>query len=489
MDKINKKARFLGRVILKIQSILSNCMSSVRVRFAPSPTGFFHIGSARTALFNWLYARHTGGAFILRIEDTDKERNSEAFLNLIYESLTWLGLNWDEGPKYGNNGGGDFGPYRQSERGTIYRAHVDKLLAAGRAYEKDGAIWFKLPGERYEVFDEHRKKTVEKVKLPPVVIDDQIRGRVERVEDEDFVIVRSDGNPVFHLVNVVDDIAMNVTHIIRGEDHLSNTSKHVQLYEGFGAKPPAFAHIPLILKQNGPGKMSKRDQGALIEEYQRRGYLPEALVNFLSLLGWNPGGDREKMPIAEIVRLFDLPGVNQSNARFDDKKLAHMNMAYLLELPADAFVAKAREFFAKHSAGHATGAAWAADDAYFRAVMLLAQPKVKGVEELPAYAGYFFVEDFPIDPKVRDKVMAKGEPKARLRELADGLKTADLGSDTAIEETMKAVATQHGLAFGDYQAVTRLALSGTNVGPSITGMIRVLGRERVLRRIEKFLAS
>ena len=155
-------------------------MSNVRVRFAPSPTGFFHIGSARTALFNWLYARHTGGTFILRIEDTDKERNSEAFLNLIYESLTWLGLNWDEGPKYGNNGGGDFGPYRQSERGTIYRAHVDKLLAAGRAYEKDGAIWFKLPGERYEVFDEHRKKTVEKVKLPPVVIDDQIRGRVER---------------------------------------------------------------------------------------------------------------------------------------------------------------------------------------------------------------------------------------------------------------------------------------------------------------------
>src|SRR5205814_996987 len=163
-------------------SVVSN-MSHVRVRFAPSPTGFFHIGSARTALFNWLYARHTGGVFILRIEDTDKERNSEAFLNLIYDSLTWLGLNWDEGPKVGANGGGGFGPYRQSERASVYKAHVDRLLAAGRAYEKDGAIWFKLLGERYTVFDDHRKKEVEKVKLPPVVIEDRIRGRVERVED------------------------------------------------------------------------------------------------------------------------------------------------------------------------------------------------------------------------------------------------------------------------------------------------------------------
>ena len=463
-------------------------MASVRVRFAPSPTGFFHIGSARTALFNWLYARHTGGTFILRIEDTDKERNSEAFLNLIYDSLTWLGLNWDEGPRVGGNGGGDFGPYRQSERGAIYRAYVDRLLAAGRAYEKDGAIWFKLLGERYEVFDDHRKKTVSKVKVPPVVIEDQIRGRVERVEDEDFVIVRSDGNPVFHLVNVVDDIAMNVTHIIRGEDHLSNTSKHVHLYEGFGVKPPVFAHIPLILKQNGPGKMSKRDQGALIEEYQRRGYLPEALVNFLCLLGWNPGDDREKMPIAEIIRLFDLPGVNQSNARFDDKKLAHMNMAYLLELPADQFVARAREYFTRQAGEPVAAAALAADAAYFGEVMRLSQPKVKGIEELPAYTAYFFREDFPVDAKVRDKVMGKGDPKARLRELLAALPAMDFTSDLAIEEALKALALQHGLGFGDYQAVARLAVSGTNVGPSITGMFRVLGRDRVAARLTRLSA-
>ncbi len=460
-------------------------MSQVRVRFAPSPTGFFHIGSARTALFNWLYARHTGGTFILRIEDTDKERNSEAFLNVIYESLNWLGLNWDEGPKVGGSGGGNHGPYRQSERGAIYKAYVDRLMAAGRAYEKDGAIWFKLLGERYEAFDDHRKKTVTKVRIPPVAIEDQIRGRVERLEDEDFVIVRSDGNPVFHLVNVVDDIAMEVTHIIRGEDHLSNTSKHVLLFEGFGAKPPAFAHIPLILKQNGPGKMSKRDQGALVEEYQRRGYLPEALVNFLCLLGWNPGDDREKMAIADIIRLFDLPGVNQSNARFDDKKLAHMNMVCLLEQPAERFVGLARDYLARQDTPVAQ-AALATEAPFFREVMLLSQPKIKGLEELPAYTGYFFTEDFPIDAKVRDKVMAKGDPKARLGELAEMLATADFSSDTAIEEAIKALAAKNGLGFGDYQAIARLAASGTNVGPSITGMFRVLGRERVLARFGRF---
>jgi glutamyl-tRNA synthetase len=298
-------------------------------------------------------------------------------------------------------------------------------------------------------------------------------------------------------VNVVDDIAMQITHVIRGEDHLSNTSKHVELFKAFDAPVPQFAHIPLILKQNGPGKMSKRDQGALIEEYQRRGYVPEALVNFLSLLGWNPGDDREKMPIDEIVRLFDLPGVNQSNARFDDKKLAHMNMAYLLEMPADKFVAKARDFFKAHAPSASSGqaasptidVALAADSDYFREVMLLSQPKIKGVEELPAYTAYFFTEDFPIDDKVKTKVFAKGDPKARLRELNEALATTDFSSDAAIEEALKKLAAEKGLGFGDYQAIARLALSGANVGPSITGMMRVMGRDRVKARFERMLAA
>ncbi len=473
-------------------------MSHVRVRFAPSPTGFFHIGSARTALFNWLYARHTGGTFVLRIEDTDKERNSEEFLNVIYNSLQWLGMDWDEGP----HKGGDFGPYRQSERSAIYEEYKQKLLSAGRAYEKDGAIWFKLLGERSEVYDERRSKTVEKVKNTPAVIDDLIRGRVERLEDEDFVIFRSDGNPVFHFVNVVDDIAMKITHVIRGEDHLSNTSKHVELFKAFGVEPPKFAHIPLILKQNGPGKMSKRDQGALIEEYQRRGYLPEALVNFLSLLGWNPGDDREKMPIEEIIRLFDLPGVNQSNARFDDKKLAHMNMAYLLALPPAEYLSRAGEYIERYLnqlEGGAPGndlrlrlaTAQMSDPVYFREVMLISQPKIKGLEELPEYTKYFFVEDdkLIIDEKVRAKVLGKGDPKARLGELIAVLEQADFANEAALEEAIKVEAQRNNLGFGDYQAVARLAVSGTNVGPGLTSIFRVLGRDRTLRRLQLLRAS
>lgn len=463
-------------------------MSPVRVRFAPSPTGFFHIGSARTALFNWLYARHTGGTFILRIEDTDKERNREEFLRLIYDSLTWLGLDWDEGPTpEGRGERGAFGPYRQSQRTEIYRDYLQRLRDAGRAYEKDGAIWFRQLGERYRVFDDHRKKEVEKVRSAPVVIDDRIRGRVERMEDEDFVIFRSDGNPVFHFVNVVDDITMQVSHIIRGEDHLSNTSKHVRLYEGFGVTPPVFAHIPLILKspEMGQGKMSKRDQGALIEEYQRRHFVPEALVNYLALLGWNPGDDREKLTVAEVIRLFDLPGVNQSNAKFDPKKLAHLNMVYLLEQPAGAFAARARAYFA----GRPEGAAALADEARFRAVMALAQPKIKSVDELGAYTAYFFQDDFPVDEKARAKVLAKGDPAARVAELLAALPELDFSSDVTIEAGIKALAERGGLGFGDYQGVARLAVTGTNAGPSLTSIFRVLGRECVRARLERWRAG
>ena len=437
-------------------------MSQVRVRFAPSPTGFFHIGSARTALFNWLYARHTGGVFVLRIEDTDQARNSEEFLNVIYDSLTWLGMTWDEGPKVG----GAYGPYRQSERAHIYAEYLEKLKASGRTYEKDGALFFKISGE-------------------PQIIDDAIRGRVERVEEKDFVIVRSDKTPVFHFVNVVDDITMAITHVIRGEDHLSNTSKHTELFKALGAPLPVYAHIPLILKQNGPGKMSKRDQGALVEEYQRRSYIPEALVNFLSLLGWNPKDDSEKMPIAEIIRRFDLPGVNQSNARFDDKKLAHMNMAYMLEMPAARFCELARAHFRRHQLAAGD---WP-DGAYFGEVMALAQPKIKAIDELPGYTVYFFAEDYPIDSKVREKVLAKGDPAARLKELIEVLRTADFSSDAAVESAIKTLAASTNLGFGDYQSVARLAVSGTNVGPSITGMFRVVGKDRVLARMERFLAG
>jgi glutamyl-tRNA synthetase len=437
-------------------------MSQVRVRFAPSPTGFFHIGSARTALFNWLYARHTGGVFILRVEDTDQSRNSEEFLRVIYDSLKWLGLDWDEGPGIG----GAFGPYRQSERSEVYREYLGRLKASGRTYEKDGATLFRISGD-------------------PQVIEDAIRGRVERKEEKDFVIVRSDGNPVFHFVNVVDDIAMQVTHVIRGEDHLSNTSKHTELFKALGAPLPIYAHIPLILKQNGPGKMSKRDQGALIEEYQKRGFIPEALVNFLCLLGWSPKDDREVLPIAEIIRLFDLPGINQSNARFDEKKLAHMNMVYIHAMDPEKCFVFARNFLAARNffAGSEP------PDDYLREVILLCQPKVRAIEDLPGFIGYFFSEEFAIDPKAKEKVFAKGDPKARLGELLAAIPAADFSTDAALETLVHALAAENAVGTGDYIHPSRLAVSGTGVGPSFYGLLRVLGRERVTTRIERFLAT
>jgi glutamyl-tRNA synthetase len=437
-------------------------MSKVRVRFAPSPTGFFHIGSARTALFNWLYARHTGGVFILRVEDTDKSRNSDDFLRVIYDSLRWLGLDWDEGPGIG----GAYGPYRQSERAEVYREYLERLKASGRTYEKDGALLFRISGE-------------------PQVIEDAIRGRVERTEEKDFVIVRSDGNPVFHLVNVVDDIAMQVTHVIRGEDHLSNTSKHTELFKALGAPLPTYAHIPLILKQNGPGKMSKRDQGALIEEYQKRGFIPAALVNFLCLLGWSPKDDREILPIAEVIRLFDLPGINQSNARFDEKKLAHMNMVYIHAMEPEKCFEFVRDFLA--SRNFFAGAP--PPDAYLREVVALCQPKVRAVEDIPGFIGYFFGDAYEFDAKAKEKVCAKGDPRARLAELLAAFPSADFSSDAALEALVQDLAAKHAVGTGDYIHPARLAVSGTGVGPSFYGLLRVLGRERVTKRIERFLAT
>src|ERR1019366_3823946 len=352
------------------------------------------------------------------------------------------------------------------ERSAIYREHLERLKASGRTYEKDGALLFRISGE-------------------PQVIEDAIRGRVERTEEKDFVIVRSDGNPVFHFVNVVDDISMKVTHVIRGEDHLSNTSKHSELFKAFAAPLPVYAHIPLILKQNGPGKMSKRDQGALIEEYRKRGFLPEALVNFLCLLGWSPKNDREKLPLGEIVRLFDLPGVNQSNARFDEKKLAHMNMVYLHELPPERCFAAASAYL--DSKGFF--AAGRPEEAFLRDVIALCQPKVRAIEDLPGFIGYFFGEDYPVDPKAREKVFSKGDPKARLGEFLAALATADFSSDQALEALVQSLAATHAAGTGDYIHPARLALSGTAVGPSFYGLLRVLGRERVTRRLERFLST
>jgi glutamyl-tRNA synthetase len=453
-------------------------MSHVRVRFAPSPTGFFHIGSARTALFNWLYARHTGGKFILRIEDTDKARNTDEALRVLLEGMSWMGMDWDEGPEVG----GDYGPYFQSQRQAIYDEYLQKLKDAGRTYEKDGAIWFKLEGERYTEYDDFKQAEVEKVKAAPVVIDDAVRGRVERAEEMDFVLVRKDGNPVFHFVNVVDDIAMGITHVIRGEDHLSNTSKHVELFHAFGVKPPVFAHIPLILKESGPGKMSKRDKGALIEEYAQRGFLATAVRNYIALLGWNPKDEREKLDIDEIIELFDFPGINKGNSRFDEKKLSALNTEYLRELPIETYTWLARPIL--HSAGVIEEDA---DEDYIQAVLKLCQGKARGLDDLADFCRYFFRDDFALDAKAGAKIAKKADPKQLIAELLPVLEgLADFAAES-LQAALEAHAESQGVKVFAYFPALRYALSGQGGGPDLLPMLAVLGQERVLERLKRFV--
>src|SRR6202142_91421 len=373
-----------------------------RVRFAPSPTGYLHIGGARTALFNWLYARHTGGTFILRIEDTDAARNSQEAVDVILNGLRWLGLDWDEAPLTGDATGpgkGNCGPYFQSQRKENYQRRVEALLSRGLAYEHEGAVKFKMQRE-------------------PVVIQDLVVGEVvrklpDREElDPDFVIVRSDGQPVFHLVNVVDDLEMNITHVIRGEDHLSNTAKHIALFRAFGVEPPKYAHIPLILNIDGT-KMSKRDKGASLMTYVEEGYLPAALVNYLCLLGWSPKKNREKMALAEGGEAFDLPQILRHNARFDLTKLIWLNGEYVRELGDDRLFELSAEALTR--AGLDLNA-YPAE--YVKVALETCKGKFKLFGELPAYAGFYFKEEIEYDPAAAQKdLTSENKPRlARLRE-------------------------------------------------------------------------
>lgn len=452
-------------------------MSQTRVRFAPSPTGFFHIGSARTALFNWLYARHTQGTFVLRIEDTDKERNTPEALQFLIQGMQWLGLDWDEGPDCG----GDFGPYFQSERVAIYETYLDKLIAAGRAYEKDGALYFKLEGERYTTFDKYKDAEIEKVKTLPIVIEDGVRGRVERAVEEDFVIRRKNGDFGFHFVNVVDDITMAITHVIRGEDHLSNTARHVEIFTALGAEPPVFAHIPLILKSDGKGKMSKRDQGALIEAYQQRGYLPQAVRNYLCLLGWNPKNDEEIMPIETIIDRFDFSGINKDAARFDEKKLNAFNTEYLRALPVESFV-----WMASPRLSEAGMIDESTNEDYIHKVLTLCQEKARSLEDLPDFVRYFFTDDYPIDAKAKDKVCKKGDPLARIQELVAALESIDDWCVDKLDTTMESLATNHRIKKFDYFPIARLATTGTAGGPDLLSLLEVLGKEKVMQRLLQY---
>jgi glutamyl-tRNA synthetase len=442
-----------------------------RVRFAPSPTGFLHIGGARTALFNWLYARHTGGTFILRIEDTDVARNTQQAVDVILNGLRWLGLDWDEGPVSSDATGlskGDCGPYFQSRRKENYQRRVEALLSRGLAYEHEGAIRFKMTRE-------------------PVIISDLVVGEVRRELtdreqlDPDFVIVRSDGQPVFHFVNVVDDLEMNITHVIRGEDHLSNTAKHIALFRAFGVEPPKYAHIPLILNIDGT-KMSKRDKGASLNAYMEEGYAPEALVNYLCLLGWSPKNNREKMPIREVIQAFDLPQILRHNARFDLTKLTWLAGEYVREMEAERFYELSVHALAR--AGLNTDQY---SSSYVRSALDTCKGKFKLFGELPGYAGFYFKDQIEYDPEAAARDFVP-ENKPRLARLREALAALEPFEPDPIGATFKAVAQELGIKTGVLVHPARLACCGSTSGPSLYHLMAILSKERVLRRLDQGLA-
>jgi glutamyl-tRNA synthetase len=447
------------KVALKIAFRIDSTMSSsVRVRFAPSPTGFLHVGGARTALFNWLFARHNQGTFLLRIEDTDKSRERQQAVQVIYDGLRWLGLQWDEGAGIG----GDYGPYFQSERNTIYEKYLNLLRSKGLVYEDEGAVRFRSSRKR-------------------VIVDDIVCGRIEfdRSMDPDMTIRRPDGSWIFHFVNVVDDLEMKISHVIRGEDHLTNTSKHVELYEAFGATPPRFAHIPLILNRDG-SKMSKRDAGASVTSYIEQGYAPEAVRNYLCLLGWSPKENREKIEIEEVVQLFDLTKVNRRNAAFDLDKCYWLAGQYVLQMSLGRFRELSEPFIEK--AGITVS-----DEAYLLSVLEIVKEKIKLFKDVPDWIGYFFTEDFPLDPESVEKTLNKSGAIDRLSRLREQFARVEDWRATALESALKQLAAEIGCKTGELVHPTRVAVSGRSIGPSLYEMLEIMGKSRVLQRMDRVL--
>ncbi len=429
----------------------------IRVRFAPSPTGNLHIGGGRTALFNWLYIQAKGGKFILRIEDTDKERSKKEFVDEILGSLAWLGFKWDE-------------IYYQSQRFDIYREYAQKLLKEGKAYAE------KLP-------DKPGEAIIFKVMPQKIKIKDLIRGDIEFDAEniKDQVLMKSDGTPTYNFACVVDDALMNITHVIRGEDHISNTPKQVLLYEALGLPLPAFAHLPLIMGMEG-GRLSKRTGATAISDYRKMGYLPEALVNYLLLLSWAPGEDREVIDINEAIKLFDITDVNKTAATFDLKKLDWMNNQYLKnadsEKLTDDIVPMLIE--AKHIDKDNF------DHAYVLSLVKLFQPRLAHVNDFVDWADFFFLNEVKMDPAAQAKHLSKDLSK----EFSLFVQRMDALQDFTVENIEKCfrdMMAELGLEAKVLIHPIRVALTGKTIGPGLFEVIYHLGKERSKERLQKWV--
>ena len=492
---------------------------AVRVRFAPSPTGYLHIGGARTALFNWLLARQTGGVFVLRIEDTDRARHVEGSIEKILDDLNWMGLHHDEGPEVG----GDFGPYFQSERLDIYKQHVQKLLDAGRAYyafetkeeldalreqartEKRDFRYVRpdpLPTEAdAERARRESKPVVIRFAMPntDIVVKDEILGQVKLSADdlEDFIIVKADGWPTYHFACVVDDALMNITHVLRGQEHLINTPRHIALQQALGFDTPTYAHLPIIFNPDG-SKMSKRDkEKALakglpppeidVHDFRAAGYLPECLLNFIALLGWSPGGDREKLSMDELIDLFSVSRIGKTNARFDRDKLLAFNTEAIENGDEERLTAVLKDYLdvSRSPIGFA-------DDGELRH-LLKACHGIRTFRDLDNKSRFIFLkmEEIAFDEKAVTKVLKKGD-NAGLRVLADvhgRLAVHEDWSPDGLETLLKSICQEKDLGLGKVAQPIRVAVSGTTISPPIFDTLALLGKEATLRRIKRTLET
>ncbi len=486
-------------------------MSTPRVRFAPSPTGFLHVGGARTALFNWLYARRHGGTFVLRIEDTDVERSSADMVTGILDGLRWLGLDWDEGPEVG----GAHGPYFQSQRLDRYHAMVDALVANGHAYfcycsperlqqkrqeaEAAGGAWIydrRCLSIRPEQIAEYEATGVARAirfRVPEgeTRFVDLVHGPIafDRAHIEDFVILRSDGHPTYHLSVVADDVEMRITHVVRGDDHISNTPKHVMLFEAAGSPVPQFAHVPLIL---GPDKkrLSKRHGATSVTEYERQGYLADAMVNFLALLGWSPGTNQELFTRDELIAQFTLEGISGGNAVFNQEKLDWMNAQHVARLSNEAILTLIRADL--EAAGLWSVPPDGVRGAWMNQAIDLVKPRVKRVSDFVAHLDPFLRERVEYDPSAVEKHLGTAGLATHIAALADAYEELATFDVAATEATLRHVAETRGVKAGTLIHATRVALTGKAVSPGLFEVVALVGQSRTvqrLRQLERYLQT
>jgi glutamyl-tRNA synthetase len=470
----------------------------VRVRFAPSPTGYMHVGNLHTALFNWLFAQHEGGAFILRIEDTDEVRSTESALGVIYEGLRWLGLQWDEGPDVG----GEYGPYVQSERLDIYQGYFDQLLAEGKAYRcyctpeelEERRLVMQARGlpPRYDGRCRHREAVPGRdscIRLVmadsgQTVIEDLIQGEVtyENALAGDPVIGKTSGYPTYHFAVVVDDHLMKISHVIRAVEHLPNTQIHLQLQQALGLDTPAYAHLPIVLGADRT-KLSKRHGAVSVTDYQQQGYLAEAMFNFLSLMGWSPSSEQEIFHRDEIIQRFTLAACSKSPAVFDLQKAEWINGEYIKALPADElarlvlpFLVEAELFEAEPDAQR-----WQ----WLVAVCGLMQERVRLLTTFTDWARYFFTDDYEYENRSREKWLGRPEIADRLEALADSMASLDVWDAENIEAAIRQLAADQGVKAAEVIHPTRAAVTGTTVGPSLFHLLELLPQATVTMRLRR----